>query len=119
MLFRSYLEAFAKASCDIITVHAEAGPHLHRSLQAIRALGKKAGVTMNPGTVYDEQLRELESKRDSLLVRLEAARIDSAFQQWRLKNLRPADEAAFRAFLHEVPDAAYALYRRAAGLRLE
>ena len=45
-----YLEAFAKAGADIITVHVEAGPHLHRSLQAIRALGKKAGVTMNPGT---------------------------------------------------------------------
>jgi ribulose-phosphate 3-epimerase len=45
-----YLEAFAKAGADIITVHVEAGPHVHRSLQAIRALGKKAGVTMNPGT---------------------------------------------------------------------
>jgi ribulose-phosphate 3-epimerase len=45
-----YLEAFAKAGSDIITVHVEAGPHIHCSLQAIRALGKKAGVTMNPGT---------------------------------------------------------------------
>jgi ribulose-phosphate 3-epimerase len=45
-----YLEAFAKAGSDIITVHVEAGPHIHRSLQTIRALGKKAGVTMNPGT---------------------------------------------------------------------
>lgn len=45
-----YLEAFAKAGCDYITVHAEAGPHLHRSLQAIRGLGKKAGVTINPAT---------------------------------------------------------------------
>jgi ribulose-phosphate 3-epimerase len=45
-----YLEAFAKAGSDIITVHVEAGPHMHRSLQAIRALGKKAGVTMNPAT---------------------------------------------------------------------
>jgi ribulose-phosphate 3-epimerase len=45
-----YLEAFAKAGADIITVHVEAGPHIHRSLQAIRALGKKAGVTLNPGT---------------------------------------------------------------------
>ena len=44
-----YLAAFAKAGADIITVHAEAGPHLHRSLQAIRALGKKAGVALNPG----------------------------------------------------------------------
>jgi ribulose-phosphate 3-epimerase len=45
-----YLEAFAKAGSDIITVHVEAGPHIHRSLQAIRALGKRTGVTMNPGT---------------------------------------------------------------------
>ena len=45
-----YLEAFAKAGADIITVHVESGPHIHRSLQAIRALGKKAGVTLNPGT---------------------------------------------------------------------
>jgi len=48
-----YLEAFAKAGADIVTVHVEAGPHLHRSLQAIRALGKKAGVTLNPGTAID------------------------------------------------------------------
>ncbi|MCZ7851037.1 MULTISPECIES: ribulose-phosphate 3-epimerase [Agrobacterium] len=45
-----YLEAFAKAGCDSITVHAEAGPHLHRSLQTIRGLGLKAGVTLNPAT---------------------------------------------------------------------
>ena len=45
-----YLEAFAKAGADLISVHAEAGPHLHRSLQTIRALGKKAGVVINPGT---------------------------------------------------------------------
>jgi len=46
----AYLEEFAKGGADIITVHAEAGPHLHRSLQAIRALGKKAGVALNPAT---------------------------------------------------------------------
>jgi ribulose-phosphate 3-epimerase len=45
-----YLEAFAKAGADIITVHAEAGPHLDRTLQAIRALGKKAGVSLCPAT---------------------------------------------------------------------
>ncbi len=45
-----YLEAFAKAGCDLITVHAEATRHLDRSLQAIRALGKKAGVALNPAT---------------------------------------------------------------------
>jgi ribulose-phosphate 3-epimerase len=46
----SYIEAFAKAGCDIITVHAEATKHLDRSLQAIRAFGKKAGVSLNPAT---------------------------------------------------------------------
>ena len=45
-----YLEAFAKAGADRITVHVESGPNLHRSLQEIRALGKKVGVTLNPGT---------------------------------------------------------------------
>lgn len=45
-----YITAFAKAGADIITVHAEAGPHLHRSLQAIRAEGKRAGVAINPAT---------------------------------------------------------------------
>ena len=45
-----YLDAFAKAGADVITVHAEAGPHLDRSLQAIRALGKKAGVSLCPST---------------------------------------------------------------------
>lgn len=45
-----FLAAFAEAGADLISVHAEAGPHLHRSLQAIRALGKKAGVVLNPAT---------------------------------------------------------------------
>ena len=45
-----YLEAFAEAGADIITVHPEAGPHIHRTVQAIKALGKKAGVVLNPGT---------------------------------------------------------------------
>jgi ribulose-phosphate 3-epimerase len=45
-----YLAAFAEAGCDSITVHAEAGPHLDRSLQAIKNLGKRAGVALNPST---------------------------------------------------------------------
>ncbi|GAA4525939.1 ribulose-phosphate 3-epimerase [Chelativorans composti] len=45
-----YLAAFAEAGCDVLTVHAEAGPHLHRSLQTIRNLGIKAGVSLNPAT---------------------------------------------------------------------
>jgi ribulose-phosphate 3-epimerase len=49
-----YIEAFAKAGSDIITVHAEAGPHLDRSLQLIRSLGKRAGVSLNPSTPESE-----------------------------------------------------------------
>ena len=49
-----YLEAFAKAGADIITIHPEAGPHRHRSLQTIRAMGKKAGIALNPATPVDE-----------------------------------------------------------------
>jgi len=48
-----YLQAFADAGADIITVHPEAGPHWHRSLQAIRSMGKKAGLAINPATPTD------------------------------------------------------------------
>ena len=48
-----YLEAFAAAGADVITVHPEAGPHLDRTLQTIKALGKKAGVALNPSTSED------------------------------------------------------------------
>tara|TARA_B100001939_G_scaffold334387_1_gene335300 strand:+ start:16298 stop:16990 length:693 start_codon:yes stop_codon:yes gene_type:complete len=48
-----YVEAFAKAGADIITIHPEAGPHFHRTLQLIRSLGKKAGLSLNPGTPVD------------------------------------------------------------------
>ena len=46
----NFLDAFAEAGADIITVHPEAGPHLHRSIQHIKSLGKKAGVSLNPAT---------------------------------------------------------------------
>ena len=62
-----YLEAFAKAGADIITVHAEAGPHLNRSLQAVRALGKKAGVAINPATP-DSAIEYLLDQVDLILV---------------------------------------------------
>ena len=48
-----YIEAFAAAGADIITVHPEAGPHTHRTVQAIKASGKKAGVSLNPATPVD------------------------------------------------------------------
>jgi len=46
----NFLDAFAEAGADIITVHPEAGPHLHRTIQRIKGLGKKAGVSLNPAT---------------------------------------------------------------------
>jgi ribulose-phosphate 3-epimerase len=62
-----YLEAFAKAGSDIITVHAEAGPHLDRSLAAIRALGKKAGVSLTPSTP-ESAIEYVLDKLDLILV---------------------------------------------------
>lgn len=59
----SYLEAFAEAGADTITVHPEAGPHLHRTIQAIKALGKRAGVSLNPATpakMLDYVLEEVD-----------------------------------------------------------
>jgi len=62
-----FIQAFADAGADIITVHAEAGPHLHRSLQTIRKLGKKAGVSLNPATGEDA-LRYVLDDVDLILV---------------------------------------------------
>ena len=55
-----YIPAFAEAGADHIIVHAEAGPHLHRSLQLIRSLGKRAGVALNPGTPAEAAAPVLE-----------------------------------------------------------
>lgn len=62
-----YLEAFAKAGADIITVHQEAGPHLHRSLQLIRALGKMAGAVICPAT-HESTLEHVLDSVDLILV---------------------------------------------------
>ena len=62
-----YLAAFAEAGSDILTVHAEAGAHLHRTIQHIKALGKKAGVALNPGTP-PQAVQPLLSELDLVLV---------------------------------------------------
>ena len=62
-----YLAAFAEAGSDIITVHAEAGPHLDRSLQVIKSLGKKAGVSLNPSTP-ESVIQYVLDKLDLILV---------------------------------------------------
>jgi ribulose-phosphate 3-epimerase len=59
----NFLDAFAEAGADIITVHPEAGPHLHRTVQRIKALGKKAGVSLNPATpakILDYVLEDID-----------------------------------------------------------
>jgi ribulose-phosphate 3-epimerase len=63
-----YLQAFAEAGADRITVHAEAGPHLHRSLQAIRKLGKKAGAALNPATPADHLAHVLDDVDEVLVM---------------------------------------------------
>ncbi len=62
-----YIEAFAKAGAEIITVHAEAGPHLDRSLQAIRAAGCRAGVSLNPGT-HESAIEHVLDRLDLILL---------------------------------------------------
>ena len=62
-----YLEAFAKAGADGITIHAEAGPHADRSLEAIRSLGRKAGVALNPGT-HESAIAHVLDRLDLVLV---------------------------------------------------
>jgi ribulose-phosphate 3-epimerase len=62
-----YIAAFAEAGADILTVHPEAGPHVHRTLQLIRSLGKRAGVVLNPGTPV-ETLDNLMDLADLILV---------------------------------------------------
>jgi len=62
-----YLAAFAQAGSDILTVHAESGAHLHRTVQHIKALGKKAGVALNPGTP-PQAVQPLLGELDLILV---------------------------------------------------
>jgi ribulose-phosphate 3-epimerase len=62
-----YLEAFARAGADGITIHAEAGPHADRCLEAIRSLGRKAGIALNPGT-HESAIAHLLDRLDLILV---------------------------------------------------
>jgi ribulose-phosphate 3-epimerase len=62
-----YLEAFARAGADGITIHAEAGPHADRSLEAIRSLGRKAGIALNPGT-HESAIAHVLDRLDLILV---------------------------------------------------
>lgn len=88
-----YIPAFAEAGADIITVHPEAGPHIHRSLQLISSLGKKAGVVLNPGTPI-EALDNLMDMVDLILV----MSVNPGFggQSFITSQLRKIEQAAER-----------------------
>ena len=88
-----YLEAFAEAGADGITVHPEAGPHIHRTLQRIRALGKSPGVVLNPGTPVDA----LDNVLDLVdLVLIMTVNPGFGGQSFIASQLRKIEEAAER-----------------------
>ena len=83
-----YLEAFAKAGADYLTVHVEAGPHVHRSLQAVKALGCKAGVTLNPGTPVETALGVLGLCDLVLVMSVNPGFGGQSFIETQLKKIR-------------------------------
>jgi len=100
-----FIPAFAEAGADIITVHAEAGPHLHRSLQLIRSLGKKAGVSLNPGTPAEAVLPVLDLLDLVLVMSVNPGFGGQAFissQLGKLQQLRRAIDASGRSIDLEV-----------------
>lgn len=87
-----YVEAFAEAGADIITVHPEAGPHVHRTLQLIRSLGKKAGVVLNPGTPVDALDNLMDLADLILIMSVNPGFGGQSFIESQLKKLEAAAE---------------------------
>jgi ribulose-phosphate 3-epimerase len=87
-----YIEAFAQAGADIITVHPEAGPHVHRTLQLIRSLGKKAGVVLNPGTPVDALDNLMDLADLILIMSVNPGFGGQSFIESQLKKLEAAAE---------------------------
>jgi ribulose-phosphate 3-epimerase len=87
-----YVEAFAEAGADIVTVHPEAGPHVHRTLQLIRSLGKKAGVVLNPGTPVDALDNLMDLADLILIMSVNPGFGGQSFIESQLKKLEAAAE---------------------------
>jgi len=87
-----FVEAFAEAGADIITVHPEAGPHVHRTLQLIRSLGKKAGVVLNPGTPVDALDNLMDLADLILIMSVNPGFGGQSFIESQLKKLEAAAE---------------------------
>ncbi len=82
-----YLEAFAEAGADAISVHVEAGPHLHRSLQTIRKLGKRAGVAINPATPIEHLVNILDDVDEILVMTVNPGFGGQSFIQSQLPKI--------------------------------
>jgi ribulose-phosphate 3-epimerase len=96
---------FARAGADIITVHPESGPHLHRTLQLIKSLGKKAGVALNPGTPAEAALQVLDDVDLVLVMSVNPGFGGQTFirtQLDKLRRLRAAIDRSGRAIDLEV-----------------
>lgn len=101
----SFVPEFARAGADIITVHPESGPHLHRTLQLIKSLGKKAGVALNPGTPVEAALQVLDDVDLVLVMTVNPGFGGQKFirsQLDKLRRLRAAIDRAGRAIDLEV-----------------
>lgn len=93
-----HIQAFADAGADRITVHAEAGPHLHRSLQLIHQYGKAAGVALNPGTPAAAVAPVLDLADTVLVMTVNPGSGGQAFLSWQLEKLME-----LRTLLDQVP----------------
>ncbi len=101
----AYVALFAEAGADIITVHPEAGPHVHRTLQLIKSLGKKAGLSLNPGTPVEAALQVLDMLDLVLVMSVNPGFGGQAFipgQLEKVKRLRQAIDASGRAIDLEI-----------------
>lgn len=101
----AYVPLFAEAGADIITVHPEAGPHVHRTLQLIKSLGKKAGLSLNPGTPVEAALQVLDMLDLVLVMSVNPGFGGQAFipgQLEKVKRLRQAIDASGRAIDLEI-----------------
>jgi len=101
----AFVPLFAEAGADIITVHPEAGPHVHRTLQLIKSLGKKAGLSLNPGTPVEVALAVLDMLDLVLVMSVNPGFGGQAFipgQLEKVKRLRAAIDASGREIDLEV-----------------
>lgn len=95
-----YIEAFAKAGSDLITVHAEAGPHLHRTLQSIRGFGKKSGVALNIATPLSDLAHVINEVDLVLVMTVNPGFGGQKFERAMIEKIRSACELIGEREIH-------------------